>query len=56
MTTKQTLMNKILGKAYKAAIQSMPRRESINRSKYTPHQGARECARRRGEIGWKAKA
>lgn len=22
----------------------------INRSKYTPHQGARECARRRGEL------
>lgn len=26
-----------------------------SRSKYDPRQGARECARRRGEIGWQAR-
>jgi len=24
-------------------------------SKYLPHQGAREMARRRGELGWRAR-
>lgn len=30
-------------------------RKPRHTSKWLPHQGDRECARRRGEIGWQAR-
>ncbi len=45
---------RIIERALRIKGKSIVQQRHGSRSKYKPHQGKRECARRRGEIGWRA--
>lgn len=54
---KQSAMAKIKPYRSRGKGRGTPSQRFGNKGgKYEPHQGPRECARRRGEIGWQAHA
>lgn len=54
MDYHQTGLNAKAGPVFESVI-SPEKARHLPTSKYAPHQGFRECARRRGELGWGAR-